>query len=152
MAEILGLNDALKVSFHERNHGALNRHIGSRSHCNTDVAFGQGRSIVDAIAGYGYNFTRMLQFLNFLKLVFWQQTSLEVSQVEFCRYGLSGIGVVTSEHDHVDSPVLQFPDRLGTGGFNLVTDHHVTLHLTIYRQKRNRFSQFLIRIGFRLHF
>ena len=89
---------------------ALNRDVGSRSHCNPDIGGRERRRVVHAIARHGDDAPLLAQPLDNLSLVLGKDFGLDFRDTELARDGFGGRAVVAGEHDDPDSRFAQEPE------------------------------------------
>ena len=105
--ELHGLHDAPQVAFDQRDARRFNRHVGAGSHCDPDIGFGQGGSVVDAVARHRHLAALGSQRLDPLVLVLRSNPGVELVDPQLLGDGLGRLLVVAGEHDDPQAQVVQ---------------------------------------------
>ena len=100
-------HDPFQIALDQGDARALNRDVGSRSHCNPDIGGRERRRVVHAIARHGDNAPLLAQPLDNLSLVLWKDFGPDFRDTELARDGFGGRTVVAGEHDDPDSRSAQ---------------------------------------------
>ena len=119
-AQADGLGDAPEVVIHDHHVGGFHGRIGAgAAHGKADVGLGQGRRIVDAVAGHGGGAMALTQFLDRRELVLGQQATAHLGDAGLAAHGLCRGNVVAREHHGHDAQLLKAlygVDRTGLDG------------------------------------
>ena len=101
-----------QVALHQRDAGALHRHVGAGAHRDADVGLRQRRRVVDAVAGHGDHAALGLQALDDRRLLLGQHLGLDLVDAHGARDGLGGRAAVAGQHHDAQPLVVQRRDRL----------------------------------------
>src|SRR5690625_4740207 len=69
VAQVFGFYNPLQVPFHQGDHRALNRHIRSGTHGNTDITLCECRSVVNSVARNGNHLPLLLKPFHFIQFI-----------------------------------------------------------------------------------
>ncbi len=83
--------------------GALDGDVGARAHGDADIGRGEGRRVVDAVAGEGDLAAFDLQLGNEARLLLGQHTRIDALDAELARDGLRRLARVARRHDDLDA-------------------------------------------------
>ena len=109
-----------QIVFHQNNIGRFHRHICSGANGNSYICSGKGRSVVDAIADHGSLFAALLEAADFLFLILREDFSDDTIHTDLAADSLSGLFVISGEHDDFNPHILQFFNGLTTCRFYYV--------------------------------
>ena len=115
-------DDALEVAAQQGDAGAFDRHIGTRPHGDADIGGGEGRCVVDAVAGHGDDTAFGPKLLHHRGLVLGQHLRADVVDAQAARHGLSGRAIVARHHHQPKTCGLQVADGVGGGGLHRIGD------------------------------
>ena len=132
--------DALEVPVQERERRALQRDVGTRAHGDAHVGGGQGRGVVDPVAGHGHSMTLVLEPLDEPELRFRQQARVDPVDGDSVCHGPGRALVVPRGHDHGEARLPERRDRLRSPRLQGIGDGDEPDETTIAREQHHRLA------------
>ena len=112
-AEPNGFLDPAQIASEQSDAGALHRDIRAGAHRDANIGRGQGRRVIDSIAGHGDDLLSFAQFPDALVLMLRLDPRFDFVNPEFPRDGSRRPLVVAGEHNDLDAELMQMVDRSG---------------------------------------
>jgi hypothetical protein len=123
----------------QRHAGGFHRQIGPRSHRNSDVRFGQRRSVIDPVPRHRDDPTLGPEVSDKGGFVGRKEARMGLIDSNLFGYTFRYRLTVAGQHDHPDSPSFQFGHNRTAAGFDRILKSQNSRRLLVDGNVKNRF-------------